>query len=295
MSIAAALKGRITYVVLGVALVGVSLYELAQPRAPQAIANASAAPRPEPHRVIAEGHVVTYPGGEVTVSAELAGKITELTLKERDRVAAGDVLARLDVELQRAALNEASLRAKEAQTDLDFFRHERQRNELLFDEKAVTEAARDRAVHDVRAAEARRASLLAAATRIRTLVDKATLRAPRAGVVTARLVDPGEMVREGDPILTLADLDQVRIEAEVGEFDVSAVRLGGKASIRVEGEARRTFAGRIEEIPDVVVPRRLRPMDPANPVDTRVLLVKIAPEEHLPLKLGQRVEVELDP
>jgi hypothetical protein len=46
-------------------------------------------------------------------------------------------------------------------------------------------------------------------------------------------------------------------------------------------------------VPDVVVPRQMRPQDPSRPVDTRVLLVKIKLEKAVPLKLGQRVEVEI--
>ena len=49
-----------------------------------------------------------------------------------------------------------------------------------------------------------------------------------------------------------------------------------------------------EEIPDAVSARQLRPQDPGRPSDTRVLLVKVAAREPLPLKLGQRAEVEID-
>ena len=50
----------------------------------------------------------------------------------------------------------------------------------------------------------------------------------------------------------------------------------------------------IEEIPDSVVNRRLKPQDPSKPIDTRVLLVKVAFAEETPLKLGQRVEVKIE-
>jgi hypothetical protein len=49
----------------------------------------------------------------------------------------------------------------------------------------------------------------------------------------------------------------------------------------------------VEEIPDTVVGRRLKPQDPGKPEDTRVLLVKIAFQEPTPLKLGQRVEIRI--
>ena len=56
----------------------------------------------------------------------------------------------------------------------------------------------------------------------------------------------------------------------------------------------RAWRGTIEEIPDSVVNRRLKPQDPSKPIDTRVLLVKVAFAEPTPLKLGQRVEVKIE-
>ena len=54
-----------------------------------------------------------------------------------------------------------------------------------------------------------------------------------------------------------------------------------------------TWKGVVEEIPDQVVSRRLKPQDPGRPSDTRVLLVKVALLETAPIVLGQRIEVEI--
>ena len=61
-----------------------------------------------------------------------------------------------------------------------------------------------------------------------------------------------------------------------------------------EGYDGKAWRGKVEEIPDSVVGRRLKPQDPGKPEDTRVLLVKIALLEPTPLKLGQRVEIRID-
>lgn len=65
------------------------------------------------------------------------------------------------------------------------------------------------------------------------------------------------------------------------------------ATISAEGYSGLVWRGRVEEIADAVVPRRTRPEDPGRPADTRVLLVRIALLDKTPLKLGQRVEVEI--
>jgi RND family efflux transporter MFP subunit len=295
MKVLEALKGRLTYLALGASVLGVVAYEWHQIRASSVIPVALAEPKSSERRILAEGRVVAYPGGEVTLAAELAGKLVKLDVKERDRVKQGDVVAELDVEEQLAALTEANARVREADGDILYLGKEKDRSELLFVQRVVAEAERDRSTHAARNAERRRASLLAGAARIRTLIEKSKIRTPRSGVVTARFVDAGEMVHAGEALLTVVDLDARRIEAEVGEFDAGRVRLGQTAKIRAEGYANQVWTARVEEIPDVVVSRGLRPLDPASPVDTRVLLVKLALAEPLPLKLGQRVEVDIQP
>ncbi|MEO8034858.1 MAG: HlyD family efflux transporter periplasmic adaptor subunit, partial [Acidobacteriota bacterium] len=95
--------------------------------------------------------------------------------------------------------------------------------------------------------------------------------------------------------LTIADLRRTRIEAEIDEFDAARVSPSSKVTVTAEGYDGQQWTGRVEEVPDSVTSRRLKPQDPSKPIDTRVLLVKIAMAEPTPLKLGQRVEVRVSP
>jgi hypothetical protein len=79
----------------------------------------------------------------------------------------------------------------------------------------------------------------------------------------------------------------------VDEYDTARIALGAPVTIVAEGFPS-TWEGRIEEIPDSVVGRKLRPEDPRRRVDARVLPVKIAPRSPSLLKLGQRVEVQVE-
>ncbi|HVY61402.1 MAG TPA: efflux RND transporter periplasmic adaptor subunit, partial [Planctomycetota bacterium] len=113
--------------------------------------------------------------------------------------------------------------------------------------------------------------------------------------VIARAAQPGETVQPGARLVTIANLARERIEADVDEYDAGRVTLGAEVTVAAEGHPGKTWRGRVEEIPDAVVGRRLRPQDPAAPADTRVLVVKVALLEPAPLKLGQRVEVAIAP
>ncbi|HTQ03628.1 MAG TPA: efflux RND transporter periplasmic adaptor subunit [Polyangiaceae bacterium] len=292
MRIVEMLKARASLIVfVGVGL-AVGGYEWHQAKSISLVSVAAAHTKPAAASVLAEGRLVAYPDARVTLGAELSGKLVKLLVHERDHVAAGDVIAEVDVKEQRAALHEAWARVKEAETDVNYFALEQERSEHLFAQEAVSRAVYDKSNHDSESAGRRKGALVATAARLEAEVDKATIRAPLAGTVTERFVEPGQFVSAGAPIVTLVDLDKLRIEAEIGEFDVGRVALGAKVTVRAEGYAP-TWRGTIEEIPDEVVPRQLRPLDPARPVDTRVLLVKIRLDEPVPLRLGQRVEVEI--
>jgi hypothetical protein len=87
-------------------------------------------------------------------------------------------------------------------------------------------------------------------------------------------------------------VNRVRIEADVDAYDSGRVALGAEVRITAEGFERAFWLVNVEEIPDSVVLRRIRPEDPGRPIDARVVPIKIALAESTPLKLRRRVEIE---
>jgi RND family efflux transporter MFP subunit len=254
----------------------------------------SASPK-GPERVVAEGRVVTYPGAEVAVATDLSGVVVRLAVEEKDRVRRGQVIAELKADDLRAELSEARARVEEAEADIRFAEVDLERAERLLAEQVGTQDATDRARRNRDAASARRQTAVAAVSRLQAVLAKTRIVSPIDGVVIQRSVQPGEHLETGEPIVTVANLDRLRVEAEVDEFDTGRVALDAPVQVTAEGYTGQAWPARVEEIPDAVVPRRLKPQDPGKPSDTRVLLVKIALDGKTPLKLGQRVEVEIAP
>lgn len=246
-----------------------------------------------PARVVAEGRVTTYPGNEVVVGTDFAGTLERVAVEERQRVRKGEVLAELRADEERAALAEARARVAEAEADLRLAEVEIARARHLLEGKVGTAQAVDRAGRDRDAAAARRETARAEAERLSARIAKARVVAPLTGVVLGRHVSTGETVERGARIATIADLDRLRVEAEVDEADTGRVRLGAPVVVRAEGETA-TWRGTVEEIPDAVTGRKIKPQDPARPTDSRVLIVKVALASHEGLKLGRRVEVEIE-
>jgi RND family efflux transporter MFP subunit len=243
--------------------------------------------------VMAEGRIAAYPGAQVVVGTDVRGTLTRVAVEEKQAVRRGDLVAELRADDLKAAVVEARARVEEAAADLKLYELEVGRAERLVAGRVESEASADRARRNREAAYARRETARAEVRRLEAELAKTRITAPIDGVVITKHVHSGETVDAGDPLVEIADLRRVRVEAEVDEFDAGRVSLGAPVAVRAEGFDGRSWRGRVEEIPDAVSARRLKPQDPGRPQDTRVLVVKVAFEEPTPLKLGQRVEVQL--
>lgn len=244
-------------------------------------------------RIVAEGRLAAYPGAEITVAAEVGGVLAGLPFQERERVEQGDLLAQLRADDLIAEIAAAEARVAEAEAEIRLAESELERAENLFQKQIDTAARRDQRQRDLDVARARRTTAAADVRRLEAKWEKSRIVAPIDGVVLRRLVDPNETVEAGQPIAVIADLSRVRIEAEVDEYDAGRIALGQTVEIVAEGHDGKRWSGVVEEIPDAVSGRVLKPQDPGRPSDTRILLVKIRLAEPTPLKLGQRVEVAI--
>jgi len=281
---------RLLYPVLGILILIATVAQVSATRTSRTSTPQLAVKSDEP-RVVAEGRVVTYPGAEVTIGSDVSGTIERLTVDEKETVRKGQVIAVIKADDTRAALSVARARVHEADADIRLFEAEVNRAKDLWQQDIGSKQTWEKSERDLDAARARRASASAEVERLVALVEKTVITAPIDGVVITRHTHAGETIATGDAIITVADLQKTRVETEVDEFDVARVQLGANVTVTAEGFDR-SWRGTIEEIPDAVVNRRIKPQDPSKPIDTRVLLVKVAFAEPTPLKLGQRVEVK---
>jgi len=281
---------KILYPSLALLLLAATVAQVSATRPPH-VMKPALQPQTERVRVVAEGRLVTYPGAEVTVGTDVGGTIEKFAVEEKDVVRKGDVIAIIRADDTRAALIESRARVGEAEADIRLFELEVERAKNLWQQDVGSKQAWEKAMRDLDAARARRASARAEVDRLDAVLAKTTIKAPIDGVVITRWSHAGETIAIDDKLVTIADLKRTRVEAEVDEFDAARVRLGATAIVKAEGW-NEAWRGTIEEVPDSVVNRRLKPQDPSKPIDTRVLLVKIAFAQATPLKLGQRVEVE---
>jgi HlyD family secretion protein len=216
-----------------------------------------------------------------------------VVVEEGQKVRRGELLAEIESEEVRAALAEARARVAEADAEIRLADANLARRQRLAEERILAANDLDAARRDLETTRARGETARATVVRYEALLAKSRIVAPIAGTVVARKVDAGQMVEAGDDTFTVADLSRLRIEGEAHEADAGAVALGAPVTIAADGYPGRSWQGRVEEIPDAVTLRRLKPQDPSRPTDARVLAVKVAFAEPVPLKLGTTVDLRI--
>ncbi len=194
---------------------------------------------------------------EVGLSFPMGGRLLEVRVREGDRVAAGQELARLDSVQQEQALREAEAALEAAQADLLQARADFLRQDEATRRGAATRIRRDEAERRYRIAQAGVEQARANLSRAQKTFEDTVLKAPVAGIVTDRMADPGEVVGAAHPILKLASgegLDAVFDAPEVlpvaGQVDTQAVRL------TLIDRPAVTFSGHVREVSPLVDPRK---------------------------------------
>jgi RND family efflux transporter MFP subunit len=117
---------------------------------------------------------------------------------------------------------------------------------------------------------------------------------PVHGKVTRKLVEPGEAVDVGAPLLVLGDTRKIIVKAEVDETDIGKLALGQSVKITADAFPGRVYPGTVYEIGEVVGKRRIRPEDPTRMQDMKILETKIeVTDGAAELKLGMTVDVRI--
>jgi membrane fusion protein (multidrug efflux system) len=146
------------------------------------------------------------------VSAEMPGKIDRIAFKAGARVEAGELLLLQDISEERAGLRAAESRARLAAKDL-------QRAELLKNENVVTEALLDEK-------EAEYEQAIAEKQRIQAVIAKKTIRAPFAGRLGIRLVNSGQFLESGQPIVSLQSMDPIFVNFKLPQRNIRYLEAG---------------------------------------------------------------------
>ncbi|WP_295799403.1 efflux RND transporter periplasmic adaptor subunit [uncultured Microbulbifer sp.] len=194
-----------------------------------------------------------YPGEvrarhEPALAFRVGGEVTQRLVQEGDRVKKGQALATLDAEDLALQRDSARAQLAAAQAEHRNARSEADRFRTLFERKLVGESQFDAAQTrlDASAAQLTRArSQLEVAS---NQVDYATLRAPRDGVVTQRMIEVGQVVSPGQAVFHLAVDGEREVHIHLPEQQIDQFRVGQDVTLELWSRPGAPFPGQIREI-----------------------------------------------
>jgi RND family efflux transporter MFP subunit len=196
------------------------------------------------------------------ISPQVPGHIRQMLVQAGDRVRAGQLLVVLDdaamqSAVQQAAAAQAAVEKQQAaaETNAQLASGTLARYQMLKDEKSVSPQEFDEvqkrsqaAALQLQALEAQSAGAKAAVEGARTQLGYTSLHAPFAGIVTARMADPGTLAAPGMPLLQIDRDGPLQVYTTIDESLIGTVRIGMKVPVGIEGLGPAEFTGTVAEI-----------------------------------------------
>lgn len=175
---------------------------------------------------------------EVKVVAEAEGKVVQLLVEEGDSVRKGQKLVQIDKADPTLAVQKAELALRKAQMDFE-------RAETMAGEKLISPQEQDKSRYERDVAGH-------ALEEARYRLDKTAVLAPFDGKITVRKVQPGQAVKLGEELFTIADFEPLVARIFLPEREVLDLKVGQQAQLTLKAREDVRFAGRIRQVSPVV-------------------------------------------
>jgi RND family efflux transporter MFP subunit len=169
-----------------------------------------------------------------TIGSDAQGKLAKLMVEEGDKVAAGQILAKIDDDLLQLQLENISL-------SLESQKNDERRNANLVKENAIPGVQVEKTELGVRSAEIQK-------KQIQKQLQNTSIKAPFSGIVTKKMVDLGSVIGPGSPLFELTDISKLKLTISVPERDILKFNLHQTVDINVDIYGDRKFAGKVSNI-----------------------------------------------
>ncbi|MDQ3193403.1 MAG: efflux RND transporter periplasmic adaptor subunit, partial [Bacteroidota bacterium] len=204
---------------------------------------------------------------QVNISAEVSGEIVSLPFKEGDEISKGALLVKIKQDAYLPQIQEQNAAVKVAESNIEISevalkrnQQEFERIEQLYSKGLATQSDLDNAQNNLDQTMAQinsnRAQVNQQRTglsRIRYDISKTTIYSPMNGTVTQLNNELGEKVlgtisNQGSDIMVISDLSKMECQVEVGETDVTQVKIGDTAKVQIDAFGDKIFNGYVYEI-----------------------------------------------
>ena len=178
-----------------------------------------------PVQIVASGSVAAWQ--EMSLGVELSGvRVSQVLVEVGAQVTAGQPLLRLDGRTLSVQARQAEAGVAQARANLDLAKASATRGDTLLAQKLISTSNQETLQADLHRAEAQLTSALAERDAARLRLGFATLRAPDAGVISARNVQPGQVIAAGAELMRLIRRGRLEWRAEVSENNLTQIKPG---------------------------------------------------------------------
>jgi membrane fusion protein (multidrug efflux system) len=185
---------------------------------------------------------------EVTLAAEVGGVVEECLTNMGDKVKSGQVLVCISPVDYELGLKEAQANLRAVQARLDAATKTYKRSEALIPQKVISEELFEKNKMEYKAAQAALAQAKAMVEIAKERVRKTEIVAPFSGLVAERKVEHGQTVVAGVPVVTVVDLDYVRVKIHLTEADYIRVDKDDPVIVTFEAYPEKQYIGKIDRI-----------------------------------------------
>lgn len=183
------------------------------------------------------------------------GMVSRVLVEPGQWVGAGQVLATIDRSVQAQTAASLAAQINVARSDLTLAQAELERAQSLVDRGFISKADVQRRIATRDAATARLKVAQATLSEQRARNARLDVRAPAAGLILTRGVEPGQIVSSGSGVLfRMARGGEMEMRAQLSEGDLQAVRVGSPASVTPVGDTR-AFSGTVWQLAPVIDPQ----------------------------------------
>ncbi len=168
-----------------------------------------------------------------TLNAQVSGRVTAVNFDVGDYVKAGTVIVRLSAQELTSAVAGSQAQEAQAAATLANARANYQRQQQLFQQKFISQAALDRATSEFQAAEAAARAARAGVGQSTAMSGYTVITAPYSGVVAARHVEVGETVAPGKPLMTGFDPKDMRVIANIPQYKLAEVKASTRVAVEI--------------------------------------------------------------
>lgn len=172
---------------------------------------------------------------QAAVKARVGGEVREVLVREGEAVKAGQILVRMDASDYQARVEQAKGALSAARGQLDIAVKARDNNKALLEKGFISKNAFDTATSQYGIARANVESAKGALDVAQKALADTTIRSPISGLVSSRMVQPGEKVSPDNRLLDVVDLSRMELEAAVPAADIMNVSLNQEVQVRIEG------------------------------------------------------------